>query len=366
MISRFWFVGPNHPRTDPTGIGLFILETPFDITYSKLKIIVLGSYLDRLWYFTHLTSSASYWDAPIPSQIPSCACRVSFKTYEPPSFSKLKHWFFKETPVVQRFQGPVLDTNQKWPIYKCPITKKSHYINWANVSPWNCWLSPINQYKSPKKHPKICPHKFSRRLQTDPAAAWSPPVPPSRFFLARRHCKTSTSRRDDINVPLVKWLEETSNSFKLLGKAGLNSWKWVIFPYLTIFDQIYPFHLLSFQINLQAAEVEINGSASPSWATAAAPWAAVPPRSAAPCPAPSAAPRGRRWKQWRRLRGPSLALGRGSMPCYYGDSTRWHHRLPKNSKATTCTYILRQRPMHVDPHNMIIYVGILILPYEVK
>ena len=123
MISRFWFVGPNHPRTDPTGIGLFILETPFDITYSKLKIIVLGSYLDRLWYFTHLTSSASYWDAPIPSQIPSCACRVSFKTYEPPSFSKLKHWFFKETPVVQRFQGPVLDTNQKWPIYKCPITK---------------------------------------------------------------------------------------------------------------------------------------------------------------------------------------------------------------------------------------------------
>mmetsp|Transcript_33694 Transcript_33694/g.72712 ORF Transcript_33694/g.72712 Transcript_33694/m.72712 type:complete len:296 (+) Transcript_33694:792-1679(+) len=48
----------------------------------------------------------------------------------------------------------------------------------------------------------------------------SPPVPPSRFFLARRHCKTSTSRRDDINVPLVKWLEETSNSFKLLGNGG--------------------------------------------------------------------------------------------------------------------------------------------------
>ena len=50
----------------------------------------------------------------------------------------------------------------------------------------------------------------------------------------------------------------------------------------------------------------------------------------------------------------------------YGDSTRWHHRLPKNSKATTCTYILRQRPMHVDLHNMIIYVGILIVPYGVK
>jgi hypothetical protein len=135
MISRFWFVGPNHPRTDPTGIGLFILETHFDITYSKLKIIVLGSYLDRLWYFTHLTSSASYWDVPIPSQIPSCACRVSFififpnqKKLWTPVIQQAKALVFLTETQVQRFQGPVLDTNQKWPIYKCPITK-NHTIS---------------------------------------------------------------------------------------------------------------------------------------------------------------------------------------------------------------------------------------------
>ena len=248
--------------------------------------------------------------------------------------------------------------------------KKSHYINWANVSPWNCWLSPINQYKSPKKHPKICPHKFSINPPDDsrltPLQLGHPRCP-----RADSSWPAGTARRPPRagTTSMFRWLSgwrrrpTASNSWGRRDWTPGNGW---FFPYLTIFDQIYPFHLLSFQINLQAAEVEINGSASPSWATAAAPWAAVPPRSAAPCPAPSAAPRGRRWKQWRRLRGPSLALGRGSMPCYYGDSTRWHHRLPKNSKATTCTYILRQRPMHVDPHNMIIYVGILTLPYEVK